>query len=125
MLKPQANGKYVQGVQGIRISRDIAKNAVKVPTTMGSSLKLGGNVLGLVAISLSVSAAYQTEGLEEKFEHGFDAFMGAAGFIPYGAPVSIFWSLGGKKLHKMWVNEVIIPQYHMGIVGLPSTMPFK
>ena len=47
ILKPQANGKYVQGVQGIRISRDVAKNAVKVPTALGKTLGMGSVALNL------------------------------------------------------------------------------
>ena len=47
ILKPQANGKYVQGVQGIRISRDVAKNAVKVPTAIGKTLGMGSVALNL------------------------------------------------------------------------------
>ena len=39
--------------------------------------------------------------------------------------ISLYWGLGGKQLHKMWVNEVVLPQYKMGNLGLPATMPFK
>lgn len=38
ILQRQSNGKYVHGVQGIRISRDYAKSAAKVPNAIGKSL---------------------------------------------------------------------------------------
>ncbi len=35
ILQRQSNGKYVRGVQGIRVSRDLAKRAVRVPSALG------------------------------------------------------------------------------------------
>lgn len=62
----------------------------------------------------------------ETVEHGLDVIVGAAGFIPEAGPfISLYWGLGGKQLHMIWVNEVVLPQYKMGILGLPATMPFK
>ncbi|HIW87083.1 MAG TPA: hypothetical protein IAC47_02275 [Candidatus Onthomorpha intestinigallinarum] len=31
----------------------------------------------------------------------------------------------GKQLHYKWVENIVMPQFEMGILGLPSTMPFK
>jgi hypothetical protein len=84
-----------------------------------------GKVLGIVGTGYSAYEAYNAEGLK-RFEYGLDAVMGAAGFIPEVGPfISLYWGVGGKQRYWMWVNDVAIPQYHMGILGLPSTMPFK
>ena len=125
ILQRQVNGKYVRGVQGIRMSRDVARDAAKVPSAVGKGLVRSGNILGGLSVFNSVVAATQTEGIEQA-EHILDAVVGSAGIIPEVGPfISLYWSLGGKQLHWMWVNNVVMPQYNMGILGLPSTMPFK
>lgn len=52
ILQRQPNGKYVRGVQGIRISRDIAKESVKVPSIVGKVL--GGIDIGVNAANTLV-----------------------------------------------------------------------
>ena len=58
---------------------------------------------------------------------GLDVFMGGMSFVPVaGIGISLYWSLGGKKLHYMYVNKVLIPQIQMGInPGLCVYQPFK
>ena len=38
ILERQANGKYVRGVQGIRISKELAKKSIKMPNFVGKTL---------------------------------------------------------------------------------------
>ena len=47
--------------------------------------------------------------------------------MPYAGPViSLYWSLGGKQLHKSYVEKVIYKQMEMGMnPGLPALQPFK
>ena len=53
--------------------------------------------------------------------------MGVIGFVPdVGTGISLYWSFGGKDLHYMYVERVLIPQVKMGInPGLPVYQPFK
>ena len=76
------------------------------------------------------ASAYQfmhASTLEGKVEHGLDIFMGGVGFVPgIGTGVSLYWSFGGKDLHYMYVERVLIPQIKMGInPGLPVYQTFK
>ena len=48
ILGRQANGKYVRGVQGIRISREIAKSSVRIPNVVGKVL--GGLSVGITTV---------------------------------------------------------------------------
>ena len=50
ILQRQSNGKYVRGVQGIRISKELAKNSMKLPNIIGK--RLGGLNIGLNAVNL-------------------------------------------------------------------------
>lgn len=85
-----------------------------------------GKMLGVTSIIASSIQLYKASTIEERIEYGTDVAIGAIGLMPYGAPVSAYWSLGGKKLHYMYLNNVLIPQIEMGInPGLPAYQPFK
>ena len=47
ILKQQSNGKYVRGVQGIRLSKTIAEKSVKIPSSLGK-------ILGRASIAYSI-----------------------------------------------------------------------
>lgn len=77
---------------------------------IGKVVGYSGKMLGGLSIFASAYQFKQASTLEGKVEHGFDLFMGGIGFFPgVGTGISLFWSLGGKKLHYMYVNKVLIP----------------
>ena len=94
---------------------------------IGKGMGSFGKILGFFGTLTSAYQFKQASSLEGKFEHGLDVFMGGIGFVPVaGTGISLYWSFGGKKLHYMYVNKVLIPQIEMGInPGLPTYQPFK
>ena len=90
-------------------------------------MQRAGKIAGLADIGMSLSQFIKASTLEGRIEHGLDVFMGGMGFVPVaGIGISLYWSLGGKKLHYMYVNKVLIPQIQMGInPGLCVYQPFK
>ena len=60
-------------------------------------------------------------------EHGLDTFMGVVGVTPYVGPfISLYWSVGGKELHQLYTEKVILEHMKNGInPGLPVYQPFK
>ena len=98
------------------------KNVVKA----GKHLTHFGNIIAMFGLAKSVYDYGTSLSEEEKADATLDLLVGTAGFTPYVGPwISLYWSLGGKKLHYKYLEEVIMPQYEMGILGYPSTMPFK
>jgi len=93
---------------------------------LGGITKWTGRFGGIANITISGIQFSQALTLDKKIEYGFDIFMGVMSFTPLiGPPISIYWGTVGKPLHYQWVDRVLIPQHNMGIIGLPSTMPFK
>ena len=94
---------------------------------LGKGVDYFGKTLGIIGMSASGFQFMQASTLEGKVEHGLDFFMGAIGFVPdIGIGISLYWSFGGKELHYMYVERVLIPQVKMGInPGLPVYQPFK
>ena len=94
---------------------------------IGKGIGNFGKILGGLGVITSAYQFRQASTLEGKLEHGLDALVGGMSFVPVaGIGVSLYWSLGGKKLHYMYVNKVLIPQIEMGInPGLPIYQPFK
>lgn len=93
---------------------------------IGKDVRYLGKVVGLVGIGMSGIQFIQAATLEDQVEHGLDMFMGGLSFIPiFGTGISLYRSLGGKYLHYLWVDDVLIPQMEMEIIGMPATMPFK
>ncbi|HOF16993.1 MAG TPA: RHS repeat-associated core domain-containing protein [Bacteroidales bacterium] len=99
----------------------------KSVSNLGKSVGNLGKMLGGLGILASAYQFRQASTLEGRLEHGLDVFMGGMGFVPVvGTGISLYWSFGGKKLHNMYVNKVLIPQIQMGInPGLPVYQPFK
>lgn len=83
--------------------------------------------MGAIGIVTSGYQFYSAETLDKKVEYGFDILIGSLGFIKgVGTGVSLYWSFGGKELHYMYVERVLITQVQMGInPGLPVYQPFK
>ena len=122
------NGKLYSGLTGKGPNQHTGPRSLAMEKAM--KFDKAGKVLGGLSTgisSLEFRNSLVNSGLTvATVEHGTDAIMGAAGFIPEVGPfISLYWGVGGKQLYWMWVNDVAIPQYHMGILGLPSTMPFK
>ena len=99
-----------------------------------SRLSYVGNLFKTMSVLGTVVGGYPSiNGLitantrDKRLEHGLDAFMYSMGFMPYAGPViSLYWSLGGKQLHKSYVEKVIYKQMEMGMnPGLPALQPFK
>lgn len=95
-------------------------------SSLGEILNKGGKFLSYIGIGISAGQTITASTIEDICEYGLDTFMGAMGFLPMVGPyISLYWSFGGKQLHYKWVENVVMPQFEMGILGLPSTMPFK
>ena len=96
-------------------------------SNLGKVVQRAGEIAGLAGIGMSLNQFIKVSTLEGKIEHGLDVFMGGMGFVPVAEiGISLYWSLGGKKLHYMYVNKVLIPQIQMGInPGLCVYQPFK
>ncbi len=94
---------------------------------LGAGLKMIGWLTGGFSMAISLDQFKQATTVEGKIEHGLDAFMGGAGFLPgFGVGASLYWTFGGKHLHYMYVNKVLIPQIKMGLnPGLAAYQPFK
>lgn len=55
-----------------------------------------------------------------------DSSAASLGFVPYVGPgLNLFWSFGGRRLFNNYTNNVIPIQMETGVLGLPSTLPFK
>lgn len=96
-------------------------------SNLGKVVQRAGKLAGYAGIFISGIQFMQAPTLEGKLEHGFDTFIGGIGFFPVvGTGISLYWSFGGKKLHYMYVNKVLIPQIEMGInPGYPAYQSFK
>ena len=95
-------------------------------SSLGEILNKGGKFLSYIGIGISAGQTITASTIEDICEYGLDTFMGAMGFLPMVGPyISLYWSFGGKQLHYKWVENVVMSQFEMGILGLPSTMPFK
>ena len=92
----------------------------------GRHLTRLGKVSSAIGISSSLIRLRNSSNEGETIDATLDLLAGTAGYIPYFGPIlSIYWSLGGKQLHYIFVEEVLMSQYQMNILGYPSTMPFK
>ena len=96
-------------------------------SNLGKVVQRAGKIAGLAGIGMSLNQFIKASTLEGRIEHGLDVFMGGMGFVPVaGIGISLYWSLGGKKLHYMYVNKVLVPQIQMGINPVLCVyQPFK
>ncbi|MFG5856817.1 RHS repeat-associated core domain-containing protein, partial [Dysgonomonas sp. Shenzhen-Wh21] len=95
VLKPNANGKYVKGVQGLRYGALYAKKSVRIPAKIGSSLSW---------ISLGISGInfYNNQSLS----NGIDLGISAAGIIYWEAavPYTYFQVVGQPNIDQIKEN---------------------
>ena len=79
------------------------------------------------AIANSFYLSYQANSIEKQLEYGTDGVIALVGaFHPATAIFSLYWSLGGKQLHKSYNEKVIQKQMEIGMnPGLPALQPFK
>ena len=94
---------------------------------VGMVLKKVTTVGNVVGIANSVYLSYHANSIEKQLEYSLDALVGGFGFTPYIGPIiTIYWSLGGKQLHKSYNEKVIQKQMEIGMnPGLPALQPFK
>ncbi len=94
---------------------------------VGMVLKKVTIVGNAAAIANSFYLSYQANSIEKQLEYGTDGIITLAGtFHPATALFSLYWSLGGKQLHKSYNEKVIKKQMEMGLnPGLPALQPFK
>ena len=63
---------------------------------------------------------------KQMIEASTDLFIGAMGFIPEVGPfITLYWTLGGRRLFYQYNNTVIKSQIETGVIGYPATLPFK
>ncbi len=91
LLQVGSNGKYVQGVQGLRNSYAIAGKAA-------SLTKIAGNTLGAVGVGISVYDMTQN-GIN--VSNSMDAIMGATTFIPV-----VGWIISGTYFTASFITEL-------------------
>ena len=112
---------YLNGWKG---NQWVTPNSV---SHLGTIASLTGRAIGVLNIGISVKSVLNSKTLNEQLEHGLDIIVEGLGFVPIvGSGISLYWTLGGKRLHYMYLNKVIIPQVKTGInPGLPEYQPFK
>ena len=119
-------GRFRFGTYGLDFYGNQSTWKQKSVVKAGRYLTHVGNIAAMFGLAKSVYVYGMSPNEEGKADAALDFLMGTAGFTPYVGPlISLYWSLGGKKLHYKYLEEVIMPQYEMGILGYPSTMPFK
>ena len=91
LLQVGSNGKYVQGVQGLRNSYAMAGKAA-------SLTKIAGNTLGAVGVGISVYDMTQN-GIN--VSNSMDAIMGATAFIPV-----VGWVSSGTYFSASFITEL-------------------
>ena len=102
------------------------KNVSKVGKVLGKVLFVSDVIQTYSAYSRTYEAI-QSGNVKRTVEQGLDAVMGTAGFTPYIGPfISLYWSVGGKELHQLYTDKVILEHMKNGInPGLPVYQPFK
>ncbi len=80
-------------------------------SNIGKYWRTGGDLFGVFGIVASGYKFNFAGTLDEKVEYGFDMLIGSLGFIKgIGTGISLYWTFGGKELHYMYVERVLIPQ---------------
>jgi RHS repeat-associated protein len=97
LLEKGANGKFVRGVQGLR-------NGYAAAGKAASPYALAGKVVG--AAGMGVTAIQYLDGQITGVEASVDLAMGAIGFTPWGAPISIAY-FAGKFLYEYSTGDTL------------------
>ncbi len=100
LLEKGANGKFIRGVQGLRNGYAAAGKAT-------SAYSIAGKVVG--GVGMVVTAAQWMRGDITGTEASVDLAMGAIGFTPWGAPISLVY-FGGKFLYEYSTGNSLFPK---------------
>ncbi|MDR3025739.1 hypothetical protein [Chryseobacterium sp.] len=100
LLEKGANGKFVRGVQGLRNGYAAAGKAT-------SAYSIAGKVVG--GVGMGVTLIQYSTGQITGLEASADLAMGAIGFTPWGAPVSLIY-FGGKFLYEYSTGNSLFPK---------------
>ncbi|WP_183037465.1 hypothetical protein, partial [Chryseobacterium sp. AG363] len=100
LLEKGANGKFIRGVQGFRNGYAAAGKAT-------SAYSIAGKVVG--GIGMGVTLIQFGTGQITGLEASVDLAMGAIGFTPWGAPVSLIY-FGGKFLYEYSTGRSVFPK---------------
>ena len=74
-------------------------------------LKRGASILGAMNIYNEGKKMLNSNDSMDRMNHGIEAMMGAAGFIPYAGPfISIGWELFGRQAFNAHIEFVVKPQ---------------
>ena len=100
----------------------LQKNVLKT----SKFLRGAGSFLSLVGIGYSLNDLKNATNDTQLAQATMDLIIGSLGFFPYVGPgLNLFWSFGGRRLFNNYTNNVIPMQMETGVLGLPSTLPFK
>ncbi|MBR0286506.1 MAG: hypothetical protein IJQ96_05725 [Bacteroidales bacterium] len=100
----------------------LQKNVLKT----SKFLRGAGSFLSLVGIGYSLNDLKNATNDTQLAQATMDLIIGSLGFVPYVGPgLNLFWSFGGRRLFNNYTNNVIPMQMETGVLGLPSTLPFK
>lgn len=110
--------KSFYGNQHTWLQKDVIKAS--------KALKITGNAISGLGLVWATSDLLEANNEKQMIEASTDLLVGAMGFIPEVGPfISLFWAFGGRRLFYQYNNTVIKSQIETGVIGYPSTLPFK
>ncbi len=121
-VKGKGNNIKIDGFKAYRVS------------SLGKWIGGAGAVIGLSIIYSEFNEAgdaLERNDDEEAMRLGLDGIVDAVGLIPHWGTIgfNIVWNMGLNNLFWDGVHyynaNIVLPQYHNGVLGYPSTMPFK
>ncbi len=107
------NGNQISGGRN-KFARRLSKN-----------IKRGGSLLGLLGLYQDYKELSSSTNTDQTVEESIDLLIDIVGFAPYMSVIPVVWSFGGKTFFYNAVVPQTIMQNEIGILGLPSTQPFK
>ena len=99
----------------------------KFAKATSSGLKWGGRILGGISTINDVYDFFTVNTTEGRAKATMELIADGVGSVPDIGPFfTLYWNLGGRELHWMWYNNVLMSQIEMGInPGLMIYQPFK
>ena len=88
-------------------------------------MKNGGYLFGAISMGADVKSLLFSSNSEEAVRAGVDVLVDAVGFSPECSVVPLIWQIGGKWYFYNVVVPGFVEQQEAGVLGLPSTQPFK
>ncbi len=93
---------------------------------IGIGLKGFSYLGGLFTSAVSAEDLRLSQSVDQQAQNFLELSINVAGFTPVvGPPLTLYWNFGGRQLHYLWLDNVVLTQQKLGVLGLPSTMPFK